>query len=88
MRRAKTRLVAVEDGLTPIADALRDKGYAVMPFDRGDLDQVDAIVVSGQDDNLMGIQDIQTKAPVINAEGLTAEQVAREVEERLGPLDI
>lgn len=88
MRKAKTRLIAVEDRLTPVAEALRDRGYAVMSFDKGDLDQVEAVVVSGQDDNIMGIQAIQSRAPIINAEGRTAEEVVRDIEERLGPLGV
>ncbi len=88
MRKAKTRLIAVEDGLTPIAEELRDKGYAVMPLHGNDLDQAEAVVVSGQDDNVMGMQVVQTKAPVISAEGRSAEDVVREVEKRLGPLGV
>jgi hypothetical protein len=45
-------------------------------------------VVSGQDDNVMGVKMTQTKAPVIRAEGRTPEEVVRAVEERLGPLEV
>ncbi len=88
MRKPKTRLIAVEDSLTPVVEALRDKGYAVMGLDEGDLDQVEAVVVSGQDDDIMGIQTIHTKAPVINAQGRSAEEVVQDIEERLGELGI
>jgi len=80
---AKTRLIAVEDCLTPVAQALRDRGYAVTAFDKGRLGQVDAVVVSGQDETFMGISTVQTRAPVISAEGRSAEEVVREVERRL-----
>lgn len=88
VRKPKTRLIAVEDSLTPVVEALRDKGYAVMGLDEGDLDQVEAVVVSGQDDDIMGIQTIHTKAPVINAQGRSAEEVVQDIEERLGELGI
>jgi len=88
VRKDKTRLVAVEDSLTPVAEALRNRGYTVKSFTEGDLDQAEAVVVSGQDDNVMGVKMTQTKAPVIRAEGRTPEEVVRAVEERLGPLEV
>lgn len=87
MRQAKTRLVAVEENLTPVAEALRDKGYTVKslsPGELGTLGGVEAVVVSGQDSNFLGMKDTGTKAPVINAEGLSADDVVAEVERRLG----
>jgi len=88
MRKAKTRLIAVEETLTPVAEALRGEGYSVVGLREADLREAEAVVVSGQDDNVMGIQDRATPVPVINAEGRRADEVVREVEERLGPLGV
>jgi hypothetical protein len=35
------------------------------------------------DSNVMGMQDVSTKAPVIEASGLTADEVCSQVESRL-----
>lgn len=47
------------------------------------LKKYDAIVVSGQDTNFLGMQDTMTKTPVINAEGKTVEEVYNEINSRL-----
>jgi len=78
------RIIAVEEALTPVAEALQNRGYSVVGFREGDLGRAEALVVSGQDDNIMGIQNIRSRAPVINAEGRTPDDVVREIEERLG----
>jgi hypothetical protein len=79
----KTR-VAVEDSLRPVKDRLRAAGYDVLSLAGGVPDHVAAIVVNGLDDNLLGRQDVIARAPVINAAGLTPEEVAAEVSRRLG----
>lgn len=74
--------VAVEQSLTPISQMLRDNGYEVVQL--GNWQQaVDAVVITGQDDNMMGMANITTGAPVINAEGLTAQEVFHAVNQRL-----
>lgn len=88
MHRPKTRLIAVEDSLTPVAEALREKGYAVRELGQGNLHDVKAVVVSGQDENMLGVQSVKTQAPVILAEGKTADEIVRDLEERLGPLGV
>lgn len=88
MREPKTRLIAVEDHLGVVAEALRDRGYTVMSFREGRLDEAEAVVVSGQEDNVMGIQTRRTGAPVINAEGKTTAEIVRDLEARLGELGV
>lgn len=76
--------VAVEQPLTQISKMLRDNGYDVV--DLGNWQQVvDAIVITGQDINVLGDQMRTTGAPVINAEGMTANEVFHAVHERLSP---
>jgi len=88
MRKAKTRLIAVEDTLSPVVEALRGRGYSVVELGGEDARRAEAVVVSGQEDNLMGIRTIETRVPVINAEGRTVDEIVRDVEDRLGPLGV
>lgn len=77
------KVIAVEAALSPIKEYLREQGYDVVDLDRAQ-GTVDAVVVRGTDNNLLGGQDIVTRAPVIEASGLTPEQVGREIERRTG----
>lgn len=79
--------VAVEHSLSEISNMLRDNGYEVV--DLGNWQQVvDAIVITGQDINVLGDENKTiTSAPVINAEGMTANEVFHEVNVRLSPMD-
>lgn len=43
----------------------------------------DCCVISGGDKDLMGMQDIQFNGPVINAEGMTADEVYQAIQ-RIG----
>ncbi len=75
----KKRTVAVDDSLSPIMDILRRSGYyTAKPGTQG----VDAIIINGIDDNLMGMEDINQDVPIINAQGKTAEQVLKELERK------
>ena len=80
--------VAVENSLTPISEYLSKKGYSVDSVDfskeytRG-MDLYDAVVVTGLNENFLGVEDTNTKAVVIDAKGLTAEQVYNRLEDRL-----
>lgn len=77
--------IAVEQNLTPVKDYLTSKGYSVecIRFNEQsleDLRKYDTIVVSGLNSNFLGFHDTKTSASVINADGLTPEDVARELE--------
>lgn len=76
--------IAIEPGLEPVKDYLVRKGYAVDSLGWNEktaakLGRYDYVVVNGLDQNLLGTQDTATKAVVVDADGLTPEQV----EERL-----
>lgn len=73
--------IAVESGLENVSQALRTAGYQVVNLEQGHLSNVQCIVVSGGDENMLGIQTTETKAPVINAEGLSAQEIVERVKQ-------
>ena len=76
--------IAVEEGLTDIQEALKSKGHDVVPLrQEADAKQCDCCVISGTDENVMGMQDVATESPVIDCRGMDANQVCEEVEHRL-----
>lgn len=79
--------VAVERGLRPFQDALKSAGFIVVEIERPEqVDKMDphAIVISGVNDNFIGVSDSR-EAPVINVYGRTPEEVVTEVRRSLGP---
>ncbi|MDQ0269184.1 YkuS family protein [Cytobacillus purgationiresistens] len=80
-----TKRIAVEKSLSNVSDALREKGYDVVELNNeaGQNESYSAVVVTGQDSNVMGMQDVQNPSPIIEASGLSADEVCREIEERL-----
>jgi hypothetical protein len=66
--------VAVETTLTGIKQVLAEQGYTVVD-PKGNLNDATAVVVTGADNNFADIQDIVTKAPVIDASGKTPEEI-------------
>lgn len=79
-----TKRVAVEQSLTNVSEALRQKGYEVVDMKSShDAENCSCCVVSGVDSNVMGMQDVSTKASVIEASGLSADEVCRQVEQRM-----
>lgn len=76
--------IGVEESLTDVQQALRDKGYEVVQLtNEQGAANYDCCVITGLDNNVMGMQDASMEGPVINADGLTADQVCSEVEHRL-----
>ncbi len=78
--------VAVEQTLTNVGQFLSEKGYEIASLDplsesKAELHNVSAVVISGQDENLLGMEDLQTRTPVIDARGMTAEEVYERLQE-------
>lgn len=76
-------VVAVASELGNVAARLKAAGYTVVGLRETDLKQVGAVIVSGVSDDLMGIQTTVTKAPVIDANGRTEDEILETVAERL-----
>ncbi|WP_066634164.1 YkuS family protein [Desulfolucanica intricata] len=73
------KTVAVEDGLTEIKETLQKEGYKVVTPSQAQSAAV--IVTTGLDNNVMNMQDITTKAPVVNASGKTTQEVFKEIKQ-------
>ncbi|TDY46288.1 uncharacterized protein UPF0180 [Alicyclobacillus sacchari] len=74
--------VAVEQGLTPVKEYLRQQGCQVVDM-TGERQEpgVCAVVITGSDKNIMGIQTVVNNVPVISADGLSPEDVYQRVKE-------
>ncbi|WP_066327201.1 YkuS family protein [Anoxybacteroides amylolyticum] len=73
--------IGVEPSLTNVQVALKERGYEVVPLrQESDAKGCDCCVVTGQDANVMGIQTAITRGAVIDASGLTAEEICQKVE--------
>ncbi|MCL6585710.1 MAG: YkuS family protein [Anoxybacillus sp.] len=73
--------IGVEPSLTNVQVALKERGYEVVPLrQESDAKGCDCCVVTGQDVNVMGIQNAVTRGAVIDASGLTAEEICQKVE--------
>ena len=75
--------IAVENSLTNVKQALENSGHQVVSMDTGSVQNCDCCVISGQDKNMMGFAQTATQASVINADGLSADEVVRQVNDRL-----
>lgn len=75
--------IGVEQSLTNVQNELQNRGYEVVALqNEDDARDCDCCVISGQDVNVMGIQNVVTQGSVIDARGLSAEQVCQEVDHR------
>ncbi len=81
---AKKR-VAIENTLGSVKQLLDQKGYEVVQLDPHtqtgiELKNCDAVVISGMDDNMMGMTTIKTGSPVISAKGMSPQEVLNQLE--------
>lgn len=73
--------IGLEKGLSMIGDYLSNQGYSVQILDENlennvsKADSLDAIVTADYNSDMMGFSATSTKVPVINASGLTPEEV-------------
>ncbi|GIP36153.1 YkuS family protein [Paenibacillus sp. J2TS4] len=75
--------IAVENTLGDVKNALQNSGHEVMHLDENSVQNCDCCVISGLDQNVMGIAVPETQASVINAQGMTAEEVVNQVNQRI-----
>lgn len=79
------RAVAVEQGLGPVKQYLEQQGCEVIDMTNGDQREpsVCAVVITGADKNVMGMQTIVNNVPVISADGLSPDDVYQRVRQFL-----
>lgn len=76
--------IGVEESLTNVSDALKSKGHEVVILrQESDANGCDCCIISGQDQNVMGIQNAVTQGSVLNADGMSADDVCQAVESKL-----
>lgn len=76
--------IGVEQSLTDVQQALQEKGYDVVQLKQeNDAKECDCCVITGQDRDVMGISNVVTQGSVIEASGLSADQICQEVENRV-----
>jgi hypothetical protein len=80
VRLMTDRIIGVEENLTPVVHLLTEKGYNVESVDfstefRKNIDKYDALVITGLNKDFLGVQDTVSQIPVIDAKGLSAEEV-------------
>lgn len=76
--------IGVEQSLTDVQQALQEKGHTIVQLKQeNDAKGCDCCVITGQDRNVMGIENTVTQGSVIEASGLTADEICHEVEERI-----
>lgn len=80
--------IAVQEGLDRVKNYLAEKGYAVetIGFNAATKAQDSdyrAIVLTGLSKDFMGISDTVTRVPVIDATGMTEEEIFKRVEKEL-----
>ncbi|CAM2904341.1 YkuS family protein [Hathewaya histolytica] len=78
--------VAIEKGLSTVKNYLENQGYKVKEFDdrkktaKNFLNKFEAVVVKGENNNSMGVQDTITDSSIINSNGMTPEEIERQIE--------
>ncbi|OOR54103.1 hypothetical protein COM13_16790 [Bacillus pseudomycoides] len=76
--------IGVENSLTDVQQALEQQGHEVISLrSENDVQGCDCCVVTGQDSNVMGISNAVIKGPVIEASGLTTDEICQRIESSL-----
>ncbi|KHF40857.1 YkuS family protein [Halalkalibacter okhensis] len=77
--------IGVEQSLTDVQQELQSMGYDVVQLKQEqDANGCDCCVITGQDQNVMGVQDAAINGSVINAHGMSAQEVCQQVEQKIG----
>lgn len=77
--------IAIQKDLTPVKEYLEEKGYDVREFEGNaenalnEYGEVDAIVVTGLDNNVMGMEDTSCRTSIICADGKEPQEIESEI---------
>lgn len=81
--------IGIQKGLGTVKDYLQNSGYQTYEVDTTNknnpttLKSFDALIVTGMDDNEMGYDNTSSKIPVVNANGMTPEDVKNFLDKNL-----
>jgi galactitol-specific phosphotransferase system IIB component len=81
--------IGIQKGLNTVKDYLQNSGYQTYEVDTTNknnpttLKSFDALIVTGMDDNEMGYDNTSSKIPVVNANGMTPEDVKNFLDKNL-----
>ncbi|MFW5985359.1 MAG: YkuS family protein [Halanaerobiaceae bacterium] len=75
--------IALEENLTNINQELKNNNYTTVNLKKADLDNVDAVIISGQDENVAGMMDKITEVPVLKAGGKKAREIKNKLDEEI-----
>ncbi|MDX8044571.1 YkuS family protein [Gracilibacillus sp. S3-1-1] len=77
--------IGVEESLTAVQQLLKENGHDVVTLNQEqDANGCDCCVITGLDQNMMGMENTAIQGAVINADGMNAADVYQQVEQRLG----
>ena len=74
-------VIALDQGLTPVKNYLSEQGCKIINIDQAKHQRVDAVVLSGMEKDLLGMEDVIVDAPVFSAEGMTPEEIWRDIQQ-------
>ncbi|MEW6183266.1 MAG: YkuS family protein [Bacillota bacterium] len=74
--------IAVDENLSNVRSLLTQEGFEVVP--PAESSGASAFVISGMQENLLGIEDITEAVPVVDARGMTPQEVLSSLKDRLG----
>ncbi|WP_052291969.1 YkuS family protein [Natranaerobius thermophilus] len=77
----QVKKVALEEELNFLRETLRENGYTPVSIDTDDM--VSAAIITGRDENMMNIQDVEQAVPVIDARGMDERQIIQELDNRI-----
>jgi len=69
--------IVLDDGLSRLREELEREGFNVV--DKSMAGKADALVLSGMDNNVMGMHDIVTTKRVVHAEGKNVSDIVKEL---------
>ncbi|MBZ4687637.1 MAG: hypothetical protein PWQ96_29 [Clostridia bacterium] len=75
--------IGLDKDLSRMRQALEQEGYNVVDLQDNNINSVDAIVVCGMENNLLGMEETKTKAAVIDSSGKTAEEIIADIKNSL-----
>lgn len=81
--------LAVQKGLTPIKEYLENQGYIIREFENNYesnisfLNKFDAIIINGQNTNILNEQKPKIDSIIVNANGMTPEQVDQQLKSQI-----